>query len=109
MNQEQPERPSPPIHRYFDVSIVRQYTGFFNLSVKRLHKAAENKRDGLSAVDQYLPCCEISGVSERDAQCIVMALEHPRERLKPGEEVRYWKSKLKGFVLKADGTFRKSE
>ena len=98
---------SPPKHRYFDVTLTRQYTGFFNLSIKRLHKAAENKRDGLSPIDQYLPCAEISGVSERDAQCIVMALEHPRERLKPGEEVKYWKEKLNGFALQKDGTMKR--
>lgn len=82
--------------KYFKVKVEKLTAApFFNLYVTRLVKKNEAVLSGFAPIDQYMRCCEIRGVSERDAQCIVMALENPRPPLKKGLEKRHWTFKLR--------------
>ena len=82
--------------QYFKVMVEKVSAApFFNLHVTRLVKKKEAVESGFAPQDQYRRCCEIRGISERDAQCITMALENPRPPLKKGMEKRHWAFKLK--------------
>lgn len=94
-----------PRLQYFKVRVEKLSAApFYNLHVQRLVKKKEAVASGFAPLDQYMRCCEIRGVSERDAQCLVMALENPRPPLKKGLEKRHWTFKLRkapaGLTLK---------
>lgn len=82
--------------KYFRVHVEKVTAApFYNLYVERLVKKKEALASGFAPHDAYRRCCEIRGVSERDAECITMALENPRPPLKKGMEKRHWTFKLK--------------
>jgi len=80
--------------KYFHVTLKKTAFGFFNLSVRRLMKKKEAKARGYAPMNQYRLCAEIVGMNERDAQCLVMALEAPRMPLEPNVEDNHWRKKL---------------
>lgn len=89
--------PRKTAQQYFKVEITRHsHLKLFSLSVHRLLKKKEAKANGFAPRNQYRLACQISNMAERDAKCISLALENPREPLAEGFEDSYWEKKLAG-------------
>jgi hypothetical protein len=87
--------PNKKAFQYFKVDLTKTSYGLFCLRVYRLIKKKEAQQIGYAPRDQYKFCAELQNMSERDAQCIVMALESKRPTLKPDMEVKHWAKKTK--------------